>query len=1196
MKNSSLTLISLFALSSSVFGQTASNLVTASSSGRGSHQFTQSGAPTDLMLCSYELCHLDENGAMKIEPAASGSMAAIISQASESGADKYLVFYPVGQEGNPNARRVLRNQYIITLTDGADLNAVRERCGMKSIKLIREGSNLALCEEDSAGRVLGQLTDVLNDPEVSAAEPIFAKNRFKRLVPTDPFYAPNTEPETDGNYQWYLNNEGINGSIVDLDINVEDALTFSTGAGVTVAIIDDGISTDHLDLVLNATGPHLNLLDGDPDDPTTFDDTATHGTGIAALIGASFNNDEGISGVAPQATLSGIRLLSGDAESAGLIADSDEAAALSFSTDIIDVYSSSWGPDDTTLNLEGPGTLATMALADGVANGRGGDGVIYVWAAGNGGEIGDRSDYDGYANSRFTIAVGSVDDSGQSASYSEEGSNIVVTAPSSGGSQNILTATFALDTDDDDNAIRTSDYDTTFGGSSASAALVSGVVALMLDQNPDLNWREVQDILIRTAFMVDPSDGDWFTNAAGINFNHQYGAGLVDANAAVIMASDLITDPDLALGDLESFSLNRFFTTATDDPSSEPGNIPDNNGESLLVGFDMSQDENGNPLPNLRVEHVEFVATIITPSRSDLEIVLISPSGTQSVFQTVDADNTEQSIFRWPFMSVRNWGEGSAGTWVVRITDSVSGDTAFLNNASLVVHGSADPDAPLSQVPILTSAPLITISQGAELNYLLQTAGATSVTLGDLPDGFVFDPETSVISGSASTSGLFEVPVILTDAVGVQGNFVLNFVITPTAVALGDALGFFGFPAVSGGDQPWAFEFSDFIDREVPDGSSARSAVGLADGESSIFGFDGLEAGVLMFDWRTSSQEGADRLWFNRGGEVPQIWDAFISGEREWGRTAIYLPENSNDVRWIYNKDASIGEGDDRGLVDNVEFVTMPKFRESVEAAVNLEGIDLEFDSRTLFMPFAFPAASRDAEGNATLLRSSTIGNGQTASLAGWLEGPGTLSFTGFNFAEPNDVFELLIDGVVTNTFEGIGAGGQIDRIAVNEPIVDGRHRFQIRFRKDFSGSDARELLSEIVDGVFVDDLRFIQDGTFAAFTGSFDVDPFADDDGDGYSNLLEYAFGGNYLQRDVPSYLPKIVSSGDSEFVEFGIDTSRSDLNLSIEQSVDLLDWDEAERAALVRTEGDVEVFQIPVLREDGSPALFFRVHAEVK
>ena len=94
----------------------------------------------------------------------------------------------------------------------------------------------------------------------------------------------------------------------------------------------------------------------------------------------------------------------------------------------------------------------------------------------------------------------------------------------------------------------------------------------------------------------------------------------------------------------------------------------------------------------------------------------------------------------------------------------------------------------------------------------------------------------------------------------------------------------------------------------------------------------------------------------------------------------------------------------------------------------------------------------------------------------------------------------------------------------------------------------------------------------------------------------MEYAFGGNYLQRDVPSYLPKIVSSGDSEFVEFGIDTSRSDLNLSIEQSVDLLDWDEAERAALVRTEGDVEVFQIPVLREDGSPALFFRVHAEVK
>ena len=55
-------------------------------------------------------------------------------------------------------------------------------------------------------------------------------------------------------------------------------------------------------------------------------------------------------------------------------------------------------------------------------------------------------------------------------------------------------------------------------------------------------------------------------------------------------------------------------------------------------------------------------------------------------------------------MTVRNWGEGSAGTWLVRVTDRISGNQAVLNNATLTINGSADPDAPVKQVPLLTSA------------------------------------------------------------------------------------------------------------------------------------------------------------------------------------------------------------------------------------------------------------------------------------------------------------------------------------------------------------------------------------------------------------------------------------------------------------------------------------------------------------
>jgi subtilisin-like proprotein convertase family protein len=1194
-----------------VFGQAASSLVTAPVASGGTHQFTQSGNSSDLALCTYELCHLDESGRMRIEPVAAGSMSAIISQASQPDAEKYLVFYPVGQERNPNERRVLRTRYVVTLAEGADLNAIKTRCGMKSIELVREGSNLALCEEESAGRVLGQLNNVLNDPEVVSAEPIFAKKRFKRAIPTDPFYGPNESPDTNGNYQWYLNNEGINGGVPDIDINLEGALDRATGAGVTVAVIDDGFSTDHLDLAANAGGPHLNLLDGDPADPATLDTTATHGTGIAALIAASFNNAEGISGVAPGATLSGIRLLTGAAENAGLIDDADEARALRFSNDEIDVYNSSWGPDDTTLDLEGPGSLALTALQNGVENGRpvAGDakGVIYVWSAGNGGGIGDRSDYDGYASSKYTIAVGAIDDSGRKSNYSEEGSNIVVVAPSSGGAQEVLTATFGLGVDDDDNPIRTTAYTTDFGGTSTSAALVSGVVALMLEEAPNLTWRDVQNILIRTAKKVDANDGDWIDNAAGLSFNHKYGAGLVDAAVAVDSASRTAAGTNPSLGAAERHQRSRFFSSLSNDPTVQSGEVPDNDGSSLLVGFDMTTDFEGNARPNLRVEHVELNATIITQSRTDLEIVLISPNGTQSILQAVDADNTEQSISRWTFMSVRNWGEGSAGTWVVRVTDRITGNAATLNNATLVINGSLDPEAPVSQVPLLTSSPLITVDQGAEFIYNLETSGAAGVTVGDLPNGVTFDPVTSVISGSALAAGLFSIPIILTDENGVEGRFNINIVVRPTAVALGDAVGLSGIPAVFGGDGSWDFELIDTNDGDAENPRSARSAVGLQDNETSVFGFDNLSQGVLYFDWKTSSEEGADRLWFNRGGDVPEIWDAFISGQREWTTTAIVLPDASNNVRWIYTKNGSESEGEDRGLVDNVRLVSMEKHMEDVIAAAAIEGFVPEFDSRMTFYPRPTAFASPAPGGTEPVaLASPAVGNGQTASLSTWVEGPGDFSFIALVYGEPSDVFEMVMDGVVVITEPGVvGDSLNPSVVGISRAIPAGRHRIQLRYRKGFTGTGFSEFddgdTDDIpFDGIVLDDIKFVSvlnyGGYASAFGSGFDPSPSADGDGDGYSNHQEYAFGGNVLVADIPKYLPKVVTSGSDNFIEYGVDTSRTDLEFVPQQSTDLSNWVGAELTTLDRVEGDVEIHRIPVLDGAGRGHLFYRVVARAK
>src|SRR5262249_54532457 len=51
-----------------------------------------------------------------------------------------------------------------------------------------------------------------------------------------------------------------------------------------------------------------------------------------------------------------------------------------------------------------------------------------------------------------------------------------------------------------------------FNGTSASAPIVSGVIALMLEANPDLSWRDVQEILVRSARQNNPTDKSWQTN------------------------------------------------------------------------------------------------------------------------------------------------------------------------------------------------------------------------------------------------------------------------------------------------------------------------------------------------------------------------------------------------------------------------------------------------------------------------------------------------------------------------------------------------------------------------------------------------------------------------------------------------------------------------------------------------------------
>ena len=103
-----------------------------------------------------------------------------------------------------------------------------------------------------------------------------------------------------------------------------------------------------------------------------------------------------------------------------------QSASLSFNFQLVDVYSMSWGPNDDGVTIEGPGPMTNHAIVNGIVRGRNGLGSIFVWAAGNGAYNDDDCNCDGYVNSIYTIAIGSMDMRGHSPYYSEPCAAVMV--------------------------------------------------------------------------------------------------------------------------------------------------------------------------------------------------------------------------------------------------------------------------------------------------------------------------------------------------------------------------------------------------------------------------------------------------------------------------------------------------------------------------------------------------------------------------------------------------------------------------------------------------------------------------------------------------------------------------------------------------------------------------------------------------
>ncbi|XP_049276479.1 furin-like protease 1 isoform X3 [Anopheles funestus] len=486
---------------------------------------------------------------------------------------------------------------------------------------------------------------------------------------------------------WYLNRG--NG----LDMNVIPAWKEGvTGKGVVVTILDDGLESDHPDLEHNYdpyASYDVNSSDNDPMPHYDLTDSNRHGTRCAGEVAATANNSKCAVGIAYGAKVGGVRMLDGD------VTDIVEARSLGHNSQHIDIYSASWGPDDDGKTVDGPGELATRAFIEGVRNGRGGKGSIFIWASGNGGREHDNCNCDGYTNSIWTLSISSTSEEGQVPWFSEMCSSTLATTYSSGNTNEKQVITTDL------HHTCTSFHT----GTSASAPLAAGIAALVLEANRNLTWRDLQHIVVRTAKPANLIDPNWSVNGVGRRVSHSFGYGLMDAAAMVRLARTWKTVPEQQVCEINARHLDK--------------QIPPRTKVTMQLIVEHCMGVN-------YLEHVQAKITLTSQRRGDIKIFLTSPSGTRVTLLTPRSHDLSRSGFnQWPFMSVHTWGEAPHGTWQLEIHNE-GRLLAQITQWDLIFYGTETPAQ--SNDPVRFGKPGYDSNIGGELehNALEFDSGVTS--------------------------------------------------------------------------------------------------------------------------------------------------------------------------------------------------------------------------------------------------------------------------------------------------------------------------------------------------------------------------------------------------------------------------------------------------------------------------------------
>ena len=469
-------------------------------------------------------------------------------------------------------------------------------------------------------------------------------------------------------YQWYLKNNQkspseYNTLIRNEDIDIEKVWKELTigDKNITVAVVDTGVDTNHPDIAVdlnrsfrysdNSHNPNLTS------EQLQNSEYNAHGTACSGIVAAKGWNDIGIRGVAPNINLSVLNVFSNPTDLSFYEALSD------LNTDI---SSNSWGGGNNYMLYDDEWSI--KGIEKGIKEGRGGNGIIYVFAAGN---EEANANFQNILTSGYVIPVAAIKGNGRVAEYSDYGADILVSAP--GGAvdgekypaivaTDLTTFKYGMDTYNEHwnvNGNENGDYTNLMNGTSSACPIVSGVAALMLSVNSNLTYNDIQYILAVSARKTDKNNKSWFKNGAGILVSDKYGFGVVDAYQAVKMAKSF-----KGLGN-EINLTNQFQKTYLNE-----------NKEIMTVDINES----------FFVQKAIVIINTDYDNNGKLKIILNSPMGTNSTLAYGDTV-LYNKYNTWQFLSFQMLNETTKGKWKLFITDESNNSITDEVNATLILKG-----------------------------------------------------------------------------------------------------------------------------------------------------------------------------------------------------------------------------------------------------------------------------------------------------------------------------------------------------------------------------------------------------------------------------------------------------------------------------------------------------------------------------